>query len=240
MDKRQSIPLIEVRQLHKSYGQGAAAVVIFNGLDLEVRAGEFVAVLGPSGSGKSTLLNLLGLLDKPGRGEVLVGGRPTAHLEEEERSRLRVRRLGYLFQFDSLLPEFTVMENLLLPVRIARAQRIASLSPQESLKTAREILARFGMERLSSRLPHQLSGGERQRAALSRALINNPEALLADEPTGNLDKENAELVFKDLRRLADERGLAVVMATHNEAVARYASRILSLADGSIKEAPVIR
>jgi lipoprotein-releasing system ATP-binding protein len=240
MDKPHAPPLLEARRIHKSYGQGASTVAILNGVDLDVRAGEFVAVLGPSGSGKSTLLNLFGLLDKPTRGEILIGGKPTAHLDEEDRSRLRVRRLGFLFQFDSLLPEFSVLENLLMPVRIARAQGIATLRDREFQDSAREILSRFGIERLASRLPSQLSGGERQRAALSRALINEPETLLADEPTGNLDKENAELVFKDLRRLADERALAVVMATHNEAIARYASRIVSLADGHIKEMSVTR
>lgn len=218
-----------VRRLLKSYGQGPTAVTVLKGLDLEVRAGQFLLILGPSGSGKSTLLNILGLMDEPTEGEVLLDGRPLKGLAEEEKARLRSRRLGFVFQFDALLPEFTMLENVTMPARIAGTDLAAAEA------RGRELLAGLGLAGLAHRFPVQASGGERQRVSLCRSLINRPGALLADEPTGNLDKENGELVFKDLRNLAETHGCAVVMVTHNEAAIPYANRILHMVDGRIEE-----
>ncbi len=229
-------PALEARGLVKSYGRGKAAVEVLRGLDLALRSGELAVLLGPSGSGKSTLLNLLGLMDSPDSGEIRLCGRPASRLGQEERSRLRNERLGFVFQFDSLLPEFTVLENVTMPARIARAAG-GSGSLAEAEARALELLSRLGLRHLRERLPHQVSGGERQRAALCRALINRPSALLADEPTGNLDKRNGELVFKDLKDLAEGQNVAVLVVTHNEAARAFAGRVLRMAEGKISEDP---
>ncbi|MDE2490797.1 MAG: ABC transporter ATP-binding protein, partial [Elusimicrobia bacterium] len=166
--------------MSKSYGSGAGRVPVLRGLEMTVAAGEFVAVLGPSGSGKSTLLNLLGLMDRPDEGELRLGGTDVARLSDDERALLRNERLGFVFQFDSLLPEFTMLENVLMPWRIAAAAGRAKNEPREAEARARELLASLGLERLHGRFPSQASGGERQRVAICRALINNPTLLLAD------------------------------------------------------------
>jgi lipoprotein-releasing system ATP-binding protein len=215
-------PVISARGLRKSYGP----VDVLKGIDLEVRAGEFLVLLGPSGSGKSTLLNVLALMDRPTGGTLALDGREASGLDEEERSRLRNARLGFVFQFDALLPEFTILENVLMPARIAG---------REAQPRARELLERLGLSKLADRFPAQASGGERQRAALCRALINAPGLLLADEPTGNLDKASGELVFSDLKKLAQGQKAAVLMVTHNEAAASYATRVLHMTDGLIQE-----
>jgi lipoprotein-releasing system ATP-binding protein len=226
---------LEAKGLRKSYGSGETAVTVLKGLNLFVSVGEFVAVLGPSGCGKSTLLNVLGLMDAPDAGEVRFTGRPTSRMNEEQRSILRNEALGFIFQFDSLLPEFTVLENVLMPARVA----MAAGRSRETLSQAREralgLLRGSGLEHIGERFPAQTSGGERQRAALCRALINRPALLLADEPTGNLDRKNGERIFQDLKDLAREHGTAVVMVTHNEAACRWASRTVHMSDGLIAE-----
>ncbi len=227
--------VLAVRGLRKTYGEGAAAVAVLKGLDLDVRAGEFLAILGPSGSGKSTLLNILGLMDEPTAGEVRFSGRLASGLDEEGRALLRNKELGFVFQFDSLLPEFTVLENVTMPARLAIAQGRSNETVAQASARALELLAGLGLKALKDRFPAQTSGGERQRVALCRALVNRPALLLADEPTGNLDKGSGELVFKDLKTLADEHKTAVVMVTHNESVGRYAGRILRMLDGMIEE-----
>jgi lipoprotein-releasing system ATP-binding protein len=224
-------PVLEARGLRKVYGQGEAAVEALRGVDLSVQAGEFLAILGPSGSGKSTLLNLLGLMDRPSAGEVRLFGERADALPEEARAALRGRRLGFVFQFDSLLPEFTLLENVLLPARIA--ERSGGPTLAEAEVRARELLLLLDILPLAHRLPAQLSGGERQRGALARALVNRPAALLADEPTGNLDRGNGELVFSLLGRLSRSLGVAVVTVTHNEDAARAASRAVRIADGRV-------
>ena len=228
-------PALEARGLGKSYGSGETSVPVLKGLDLSVAAGEYVAVLGPSGCGKSTLLNILGLMDVPDSGEVFCSGRPTSKMDEEARSLLRNQGLGFIFQFDSLLPEFTILENVVMPARVA----MGCGRSRETLAQAREralaLLRGLGLERLRDRFPAQTSGGERQRAALCRALINRPALLLADEPTGNLDRANGERVFQDLKDLAEQHGTAVIMVTHNEGACRWASRILHMSDGAISE-----
>ena len=185
-------------------------------------------------------------MDDPDRGEIYFSGRPASRLDEEERAKLRSRRLGFVFQFDSLLPEFTILENVTMPARIAadhapsknsgeKPPIAASLKQAE--KRALELLSGFAIEKLKNRLPTQISGGERQRVALCRALINHPTVVLADEPTGNLDKANGELVFKDLRRLAEKHDVAVIMVTHNEISGQYAHRIVQMEDGRVEERP---
>ena len=232
-----STPVVEARGLRKSYAQAGCAFDVLRGLDLAVRRGELLAVLGPSGSGKSTLLNLLGLMDEPSAGEVMLFGRPTVGTSPLERARLRSRSVGFIFQFDSLLPEFTVLENVMMPGRIkgeteglSRNDFFARLESD-----ARELLALLDILPLAGRFPQTLSGGERQRAAIARALINRPGVILADEPTGNLDRKNGESVFGKMRGLADTLGVAVVLATHNEYISHFATRIVHLADGRIAE-----
>ncbi|HAH05578.1 MAG TPA: hypothetical protein DCM05_03485 [Elusimicrobia bacterium] len=222
--------VVEARGLGKSYPQAGLPVDVLRGLDLAVRPGEVVAVLGPSGSGKSTLLNLLGLMDEPSAGEVLLYGRPTVGMPTEERALLRGRSVGFVFQFDSLLPEFTALENVMMPARIASSD----LSAAEA--DARELLALLDILPLAERFPQTLSGGERQRTAIARALLNKPGVLLADEPTGNLDRRNGEAVFSKMRDLAGTLGVAVLLATHNEYASRFATRMVHLSDGRIQEA----
>ncbi|MFH1725664.1 MAG: ABC transporter ATP-binding protein [Elusimicrobiota bacterium] len=226
--------VIEARGVSKSYLQGTQSLEVLQGVDLTVHAGEFVAILGPSGSGKSTLLNLLGLMDRPSAGEILLAGQATFRLDERRRSEQRNRRLGFIFQFDSLLPEFTVLENVTMPARIRPEHRGGGLAPVES--RARELLGALGIAELSGRFPSQISGGERQRTAIARALVNRPAVLLADEPTGNLDRRNAELVFNRLKELAGDLGVGVVLVTHNEHAAEFATRPIHLVDGRIAEA----
>lgn len=224
--------LIEGRGLGKTYRQGSADVPVLRGIDISLAAGEVVALIGPSGSGKSTLLHILGLMDRPDAGQVLVDGRPVEKLPESERSRLRNQLFGFVFQFDSLLPEFTVLENATMPGRIAQGQG-SPVTLREFEARAVDLLNRFGLKGLESRFPQELSGGERQRAALARALINRPRLLLADEPTGNLDRKNGELVFNILKKAAAEFNIGVLVVTHNDYAALFASRVLHLTDGHL-------
>ena len=227
--------VVEARAVDKTYGKGHSSVRVLRGLDLRLSAGEFCVVLGPSGSGKSTLLNMLGLMDRPDKGEIFFSGRETSRMDEDARSAVRGERLGFIFQFDSLLPEFTMLENVLMPWRIARARGASKLEESAAQARALELLRGLGLERPRDRFPSQASGGERQRVAICRALINHPTVLLADEPTGNLDKTNGEMVFSDLKSLAEKHSVAVVMVTHNESACGYAHRTLTMQDGAIVE-----
>jgi lipoprotein-releasing system ATP-binding protein len=227
-------PAIRARGLRKSYGSGPAAVEVLRGVDMKVSAGEFVAVLGPSGSGKSTLLNLLGLMDRPDGGELSLGGTDAAGLRDDERALLRNKRLGFVFQFDSLLPEFTILENVMMPELIASAAGLIDKSRAKIEQRAGDLLASLGIAKLADRFPAQTSGGERQRAAIARALVRSPAVILADEPTGNLDRENGSRVFADFKQLARERSAAVILVTHDEGQARTADRILRMDDGLLR------
>ena len=232
---------IAARGIAKSYKTGPTTVAVLRNLEYSVFSGSFDLILGPSGSGKSTLLNLLGLMASPDEGELEFLGKPTKGLDEEARAELRGESLGFVFQFDSLLPEFTMLENVTMPARVllARGQPSAGSKAPRSMAEAetrgRELLERLGLAALAGRLPVEASGGERQRVALCRALINRPSVILADEPTGNLDKQNGELVFKDLKRLADAERVAVVMVTHNESAREFAHRVFQMRDGSLNE-----
>jgi lipoprotein-releasing system ATP-binding protein len=205
-------------------------VSLVRGVDLEVAPGEFAAITGPSGSGKSSLLYLLGLLDRPTEGRIELGGRDTAGLGADELAALRLEALGFVFQFHFLLPEFTVLGNVLIPMR-----RLRRMRPAEMRARAEELLARLGLSDHASKLPSQLSGGQRQRAAIARALANRPRLLLADEPTGNLDTANARTVFDIFAEIAERDGAAVVAVTHDQDLAALARRRVHLVDGRIVE-----
>jgi lipoprotein-releasing system ATP-binding protein len=207
--------------------EGAVSHTLVNGIDLAVNKGEFVAITGPSGSGKSSLLYLLGLLDAPSEGEVIICGQPTSKLSENDRAQVRLTKCGFVFQFHFLLPEFTALENVLLPMRAA-----GKMSEKEMRERGLELLASLGLKDHSSKRPNQLSGGQRQRVAIARALSNRPEIIVADEPTGALDTASTEQVFSILREIADS-GRTVVVVTHDPALAARADRRIHIVDGKV-------
>jgi lipoprotein-releasing system ATP-binding protein len=222
-----SRPLLEARAVGRVL-PGPPPVTLVQDASLVVTAGEFVAVTGPSGSGKSSLLYLLGLLDRPSEGTVLIDGRDTSGLGRAELDRLRLERLGFVFQFHFLLPEFTALDNVLIPMR-----KLGRLSLRAMRERATELLARLNLAEAARKYPEQLSGGMRQRVAIARALANDPAILLADEPTGNLDTANARTVFDIFERLAASEGRAVIVVTHDPDLAARARRRIHLVDGRI-------
>ena len=209
--------------------QGVITHTLVNGIDLSVAKGEFLAITGPSGSGKSSLLYLLGLLDAPTEGEVIICGQATSKLSETERADVRLTKCGFVFQFHFLLPEFTALDNVLLPMR-AHGQ----MSTKDMNERAMSLLTSLGLGEQTGKRPNQLSGGQRQRVALARALANRPEIIVADEPTGNLDTASTEQVFGILRDIADG-GQTVVVVTHDAALAARADRRIHIVDGKIHE-----
>ncbi len=215
--------LVAARGLAKGYGSGGRRVEVLRDLSLDLARGEMLAVAGPSGVGKSTLLHLIGLLDRPDAGELALFGQDVGPLSVEERAAWRNRRIGFVFQFHALLPEFSLEENVAMPLLIAGGSRRATLAKADELVEAVGLAAR------RSHFPDELSGGEQQRGAVARALVADPELLLADEPTGNLDAANAEALFDLLTELHLSRGLSSVIVTHNEALAGRCHRVLRLA-----------
>jgi lipoprotein-releasing system ATP-binding protein len=217
--------LLEAQHITRRLPEGVTLVA---DASLKVERGEFIAITGPSGSGKSSLLYLLGLLDRPTEGRVLLEGRDTASLSGTELANLRLARLGFVFQFHFLLPEFSTLDNVLIPIR-----RLGRLKDSAARAQALKLLEALGMAEAAAKLPEQLSGGMRQRAAIARALANDPAIILADEPTGNLDTRNAAAVFDIFARLAAEEGRAILVVTHDAELAKRANRRIHLVDGRI-------
>jgi lipoprotein-releasing system ATP-binding protein len=221
-------PVLVTRGLQRSFTQGDVTIDVLRGIDLEVAAGEIVALLGPSGSGKSTLLQAVGLLEGGFKGSIRLAGQEAAALDDEGRTRLRRELLGFVYQFHHLLPEFTALENVILP------QLVRDAEPDDARKRAEQLLGTLGLaERLDHR-PSKLSGGEQQRVAVARALANKPPLVLADEPTGNLDEHTADIVFAEFLKLVRGEGCAALVATHNERIAAKMDRVLRLHEGRIE------
>ena len=223
---------IRAEALGKTYSEGKLRTPVFDGLDLAVRTGETVAIIGASGAGKSTLLHLLGGLDTPTTGEVFVAGQRMSDLSDAERGRLRNKALGFVYQFHHLLPEFTALENVMLPVLVGGA------SVEEATQRAAALLEQVGLGHRFGHKPGELSGGERQRAAVARALVNRPACVLGDEPTGNLDDRTAGSVFELMLGLNREHRTSLVLVTHDRRLARQLDRVLELHEGKLREVPV--
>jgi len=225
--KTEEAPLIEARNVTRRLS-GEIPVTLVHDIDLAIHRGEFTTITGPSGSGKSSLLYLLGLLDQPTEGTIFMDHIETSDLHEGDLARLRLTKLGFIFQFHFLLPEFTARENIMIPMR-----KLDRLHPAEMQARADEILAQLDISDHANKRPDQMSGGQRQRVAIARALANDPEVVLADESTGNLDSHNSEIVFDIFTKLAREDGRAVVAVTHEHELADRADRKIHLVDGAI-------
>jgi lipoprotein-releasing system ATP-binding protein len=219
---------LELRGIRRAFKQAGTELAVLNGIDLVLRPGEIVALVGPSGAGKSTMLHIAGLLEHPDGGAVLIGGEDCARLNEERRTLLRRSEIGFVYQFHHLLPEFSALENVMLP------QMIAGMPRRRAQDKAAGLLDRVGLAPRAGHRPARLSGGEQQRVAIARALANDPKILLADEPTGNLDHATGEGVLNTLLELVRHTGLAALIATHNLDLARQLDRIVALEDGRLK------
>lgn len=220
--------LVRTEGLTKSFWIGKSELKVLKGIDLAIQKGEIIAIVGPSGAGKSTLLHLLGALDRPTSGTITFNQHVLSELSDIELAGIRNLEIGFVFQFHHLLPEFTALENALIPALIA------GKTPEEATPKAMELLRRVGLEQRVKHQPGELSGGEQQRLAVARALMNDPKLLLADEPSGNLDKASSQALHELLWSLSQERGQTTVIVTHNEALAGKANRIVEMEDGRIK------
>ena len=229
----QTPPIIRLEGVHKTYNLGEVQVHALRGVSLEIRRGEFVAIMGASGSGKSTLMNILGCLDKPTKGRYWLDGVDVSGLTKIELARIRNKKLGFVFQQFNLLARTSALENVELPTIYA------GIPPEERHRRAREALERVGLSDRAEHHPSQLSGGQQQRVAIARALVNHPQLLLADEPTGNLDSRTSVEIMDILQRLNEIEGLTVIIVTHEHDIARYAMRAIEFRDGRIRQDAVI-
>jgi len=228
------VMILNVREIKKSYRMGKVLVPALRGVSFDVEEGEFLTIFGPSGSGKSTLLHLMGCLDRPDEGEIRVDGLNVLKLSDDELATLRLKKIGFVFQFFNLLPRFTALRNVELPLTIA------GLPEKDASKKAMEMLKLVGLEARMNHRPSELSGGEQQRVAMARALINNPKIVLADEPTGNLDTKTGWEIVQLMKKLNEEKNQTFIVVTHDPHIAETADRIIHLKDGlieGIKEAP---
>ena len=224
-----TVPVLALEAVAKAYRQGDAVLEVLAGVDLAVAPGEVVAMTAPSGAGKTTLLQIAGLLDRPDAGRVMLAGEDAGQLDDARRSRLRAARIGFVFQFHHLLPEFTALENVVVP------QVINGTPRGEARARAAALLSELGLAERATHRPAALSGGEQQRVAIARALANNPSLVLADEPTGNLDQATARIVMDLLLRLARDAGIGMLVATHNPDLAAMMDRRVSLVEGRAVE-----
>ena len=228
-EEAEEIPVVYLHDIRRQYQQGETTLTILDGAKLALWAGQSVALVAPSGSGKSTLLHIAGLLEQPDEGEVYVGGDATSGLSDAERTRIRRTEIGFVYQSHRLLPEFSALENVMMP------QMIRGLKRSEAADRAREILAYLGLDARVTHRPSELSGGEQQRVAIARAVANAPRVLLADEPTGNLDPHTADHVFHALMQLVSATRVAMLIATHNMDIAARMDRPVSLENGQVIE-----
>ena len=224
-----SAPVIELKSVERHYVQGPRKLTILNGADFSLVPGEMVALVAPSGAGKSTLLHTAGLLERPDAGDVILAGRACGRLSDDERTAIRRNDIGFVYQFHHLLPEFSALENIMMP------QIIKGLPREEAAKRAEQLLNYMKIGKRATHRPAELSGGEQQRVAIARAVANAPLVLMADEPTGNLDPATAIYVFDALEALVRQSGLSALIATHNHELARRMDRRVTLADGKVVE-----
>jgi putative ABC transport system ATP-binding protein len=226
--KETEIPLLEIRELDKTYTIGEIKIQALNGVNLQVTRAEFVAVMGASGSGKTTLLNLIGTLDTPTAGTIILDGEELSELEESDKDRIRRYKIGFIYQFYNLIPVLSARENIELPMEFAKVER------REKEKRATQLLKMVGLSDRADHRPDELSGGEQQRVAIARALANQPSLILADEPTGDLDTKTGQEVIGKLKDLCKEEGVTIIMVTHDPIAAEYADRIVQMRDGAIE------
>jgi lipoprotein-releasing system ATP-binding protein len=223
------VPVLELRAIDRTYRTSAGELPVLRGTDLRIAPGELVGLVGPSGSGKSTLLHTAGLLERPESGEVLLDGADCLKLSEDGRTAIRRKKIGFVYQFHHLLPEFNAVDNVAMPLMIAGVGR------KQARQKAASLLDEMGLSERLDHQPAQLSGGEQQRVAIARALANDPRLVIADEPTGNLDPATTERVFATLIKMVREEGAGVLVATHNFALTRHMDRVLTLRDGKLTD-----
>lgn len=220
--------LLQIKSLEKTFYQGDQIITALRNLNLEIKMGEFVSIMGPSGSGKSTLLHLMGGLDRPTRGSVVLNGEVMDQMNDDQLSRFRRKRLGFIFQFFNLLPTLSALENVSLP-RLLDGESLKKIEPK-----AKELLERMGLGHRMNHKPDQLSGGEMQRVAIARAFVSDPLLILADEPTGNLDSKTGDSILKIMREMTDKTGKTIVMVTHDPKAAQTGHRLIRMRDGSLE------
>ncbi|MBU1136587.1 MAG: ABC transporter ATP-binding protein [Nanoarchaeota archaeon] len=220
--------MIQFKNVHKDYEMGDSIVSAVNSVNIDIKKGDFVAIIGPSGSGKSTMMNLVGALDLATEGDIFLDGQNIEHLEESELAQIRGKKVGFIFQTFNLIPTLTALENVMLPMMFQE------YSSEERRERAEKLLIEVGLEKRFNHLSNELSGGERQRVAIARALANNPEVILADEPTGNLDSKTGKEIIEMFTRL-NKQGKTIIMVTHDLEIAKKAKRIIRLKDGRVQE-----